>query len=160
MSSWYAIVDCAADPRLYELVADSANFACLFEDDYDDETRRSLPYLVTLRDGERLPTIWREHESGRFWGLVCRSDLELKALRRHFRKFTTARLPLGEFVLFRFWDPRVFAVYMENGTPEEVAPFFRPLEAVIADLGKGGRRRYSWDGGLLYSDLQQPEMAG
>lgn len=160
MSTWYAIVDCAADPRLYDLVASSARFACLYEDEYDEETRRALPYVAELREGERLPAIWRERESGRFWGIVCRSPLDLKGLRRHLRKFTTARLPLGDVVLFRFWDPRILATFAESGTAEEVGPFFERIEAVIADLGKGGRARYSWHNGLVCFDLAAPMMAG
>ncbi|MEL6529148.1 MAG: DUF4123 domain-containing protein [Pseudomonadota bacterium] len=155
MSGWFAIVDGAADPRLYPLISKCSQHACLYEDDYSEETQAALPYLVELIDGEELPELWRKHEPGRFWGIVCQSTLDFKALRRHLRKFTTARLPLGEVALFRFWDPRVFVTFAERGTEEEVGPFFEKIDAVIADLGSDGRRRYSWDGGLQ-SSFGQP----
>ncbi|QUL36788.1 DUF4123 domain-containing protein [Erythrobacter sp. JK5] len=158
MSGWFAIVDGAADPRLYPVVTQSSKHVCLYEDDYSEETRAALPYLVELIDGEQLPDLWRKHEPGRYWGIVCQSSLDLPALRRHLRKFTTARLPLGDVVLFRFWDPRVFVTFVEEGSEDEVAPFFEKIAAVIADLGAEGRRRYSWDG-ALQSSFAQPRAS-
>ncbi|MEM9502133.1 MAG: DUF4123 domain-containing protein [Pseudomonadota bacterium] len=153
MQGWYAIVDGAADPRLFPLVTASSQHSCLYEDDYDEDTLAALPHLVALAEGEQLPDIWRKHEAGRFWGIVIQSPLSLKKLRRHLRKFTTARLPEGDVVLFRFWDPRVFATFAESGSEEEVAPFFEMIDAVIADLGQDGRRRYAWNEGLQSSQV-------
>jgi len=141
------------------VISECSKHACLYEDDYSPETRAALPYLVELVEGEQLPDLWRKHEPGRFWGIVCQSSLELPALRRHLRKFTTARLPLGDVVLFRFWDPRVFATFAEEGTEGEVAPFFENIDAVIADLGPDGRRRYHWDGGLQTSFAEPKAQA-
>lgn len=148
MQDWYAIVDGAADPRLFPVVTSGSCYACLYEKDYDEETLAALPHLVKLVDGEQLPDLWRKHESGRFWGIALQSTLELAALRRHLRKFTTARLPDGEVVLFRFWDPRVFVTFAEHSEAEEIQPFFDKVDTVIADLGPQGRRRYSWAGGI------------
>ncbi len=166
MQGWFAIVDGAADPRLYPVIAECSKQACLYEDDYPEDTRAALPYLVELIEGERLPELWRKHEPGRFWGIVCQSSLDFSSLRRHLRKFTTARLPLGDVVLFRFWDPRVFVTFAEQGSEEEVGPFFEKIDAVIADLGPEGRRRYTWDGGVQSSFAQpkapsaKPEVHG
>ena len=148
MADWFAVVDGAADPRLYPVIASASEHACLYEADYPEETLAALPHLVRLVPGEQLPELWRRHESGRFWGMAIRSSLGFKPLRRHLRKFTTARLPLGDVVLFRFWDPRVFATFADSATPEEIGPFFQGIEGVIVDLGPGGRRRYWWDGGI------------
>lgn len=151
MSDWFAIVDGAADPRLFPVIQSASQHICLYESDYPEATLAALPHLVRMVPGEQLPELWRRHESGRFWGMACSSSLGLKPLRRHLRKFTTARLPLGDVVLFRFWDPRVFATFAESATPEEISPFFAGVEAVIIDLGPGGRRRYWWEGGLKVS---------
>ncbi len=148
MSEWFAIVDCARDARLHALVERSEKRTCLYSGDYDDDTRKALPYLVQLDRAEPLAETWRQHESGRFWGMLCDSDCSLAELRRHFRKFTTARLPDGEIVLFRFWDPRVFEPFALAGTAEEVAPIFSAVASFVADPG-GGRRRYEWNGRLL-----------
>ena len=152
MNGWYAIVDGAADPRLYPVIAGSSQAVCLYENDYPEDTLAALPHLVAMTEGEQLPDLWRKHEPGRFWGIVCHSSLDLKGLRRHLRKFTTARLPNGEVVLFRFWDPRIFTTFAEQGTEEEIAPFFAHVDTVIADLGGDGRRRYGWNGSLQRAD--------
>lgn len=151
MADWFAIVDGAADPRLYPVIQSSSQHACLYEADYPEETLAALPHLVRMTPGEQLPELWRRHESGRFWGMACLSGLGLKPLRRHLRKFTTARLPLGDVVLFRFWDPRIFATFAESATAEEIGPFFNGIDAVIIDLGAEGRRKYWWEGGLRVS---------
>lgn len=159
MQDWYAIVDGAADPRLYQVVSSCSRFACLYQKDYDEETLAAMPHLVKLIDGEQLPDVWRQHESGRFWGIVLQSSLDLPALRRHLRKYTTARLPDGEVVLFRFWDPRVFKTFAENGEPEQLAGFFEKVDIVIVDLGPEGRRRYSWMGGLQVAQAAKQPVA-
>lgn len=154
MADWYLAVDGAADPRLYPVICGARQHACLYESDSPEETLAALPHLVKLEPDEQLTELWRRHESGRFWGIALQSSLAFKPLRRHLRKFTTARLPLGDIVLFRFWDPRVFATFAASATAEEIGPFFDGVDAVIADLGPAGRRRYWWDGALRTSETQ------
>jgi hypothetical protein len=154
MADWYLVVDGAADPRLYPVIRATRQHACLYESDYPEKTLAALPHLVKLEPEEQLPELWRRHESGRFWGIAVHSRLAFKPLRRHLRKFTTARLPYGDIVLFRYWDPRVFATFAANASPEEIGPFFDGLDTVIADLGPEGRRRYWWEGGLRTSEGQ------
>lgn len=154
MADWYLVVDGAADPRLFPVIRATRQHACLYEADYPEETLAALPHLVALDPAEQLPELWRRHESGRFWGIALRSPLGFKPLRRHLRKFTTARLPPGDIVLFRFWDPRVFSTFAASATPEEIGPFFDGIETVIADCGPDGRRRYGWDGGLRIAEGQ------
>ncbi|ANY19384.1 hypothetical protein A6F68_00858 [Tsuneonella dongtanensis] len=149
MSRWYAVVDGAADPRLYDIVAAEREHACLYSGDYDTETRTALPYLVAIGEGSELAQLWRTYEAGRFWGILIRSSMEFAALRRHLRHFTTARLPDGEIVLFRFWDPRIFDVFVQTETADQVQSFLAPFELVIGDTGSGGRRRYEWRNGLM-----------
>ena len=151
MSQWYAIVDGAADPRLYDLVVESQTHACLYSGDYAADTRKAFPYIVQMRNGERFSKIWSNHETGNYWGILCKTELALPAFRRHLRHFTTARLPDGEVVMFRFWDPRVFTTFVENGTAEEVAPFLKGISCVLCDLGKDGRKQYKWKQGLQIS---------
>jgi hypothetical protein len=149
VSLWYAVVDGAADARLYDIVAAEREQACLYSGDYDDETRKALPWLVAIEENSAIAKLWRAHESGRYWGILLRSALGLAQLRRHLRHFTTARLPDGEIVLFRFWDPRVFDVFVRTETAEQVGGFLEPIEMAVADLGSGGRRRYEWRGSLF-----------
>jgi len=152
MSQWFAIIDGAADARLYDLISKTRNHACLYTGDYDAETRKALPYVVEMRNGETFSQTWSQHESGRSWGILCRTSLTLTNLRRHLRHFTTARLPDGQVVMFRFWDPRVFKTFVEEGEENEVAPIFKGIELIVADYGVKGRRHYKWQDGLRFSD--------
>jgi len=158
VSRWFALVDCARDARLYGLVERCSQKACLYSGDYDDETRKALPYLVEVKQDEPLAETWRQYESGQFWGLLCNTERSLAELRRHFRKFTTARLPGGEVVMFRFWDPRVFDTFTAAATPEEIGPMFEGLAGFVGDPG-GGRRRYEWQGRLLINGKPVPAAA-
>ncbi|HMO74209.1 MAG TPA: DUF4123 domain-containing protein [Sphingopyxis sp.] len=158
--SWFAVVDGARDPRLVGLVAQTAEHACLYSGDYDEQTRAALPWLVRVDVDEPFAETWRNHESGRFWGIICHSDRSLADLRRQLRKVTTARLPGGRIVLFRFWDPRVFSTFIEHATPEEAGPFFRAADSFIVDLGQGDRRRYEWSGGLRRNGMAIAAPAG
>jgi len=151
VSHWFAIVDGAADPRLYELIVSTLTHACLYSGDYSEETKKALPYIVQMRNGERFSKIWSSHETGNYWGVLCKTDLALPSFRRHLRHFTTARLPDGEVVMFRFWDPRVFATFAENGSADEVEPFLKGISSVLCDLGKEGRKQYRWNDGLQMS---------
>ncbi|NNE58271.1 MAG: DUF4123 domain-containing protein [Hellea sp.] len=153
MSDWFAAVDGAADARLYEVIEKTKDHSCLYTGEYDDDTKMALPYLVRMTRGEHFAKLWSASEGGRFWGILCQTSLNMQQLRRHLRKFTTARLPLGDVVLFRFWDPRVFVPFVENGTEEEIAPFFKGIDSIIVDLGKQGRKKYIWNKGLKIGNL-------
>lgn len=148
MAGWYALVDGARDARLIDLVRRSAQHECLYSGDYDAQTEGALPWLVAINPAEPLAQAWQAHESGRFWGILCHSALDFRSLRRRFRKVTTARLPDGEIVLFRFWDPRVFTSFIRYGGAAEIAPLFDGIDCYIADLGPDGRARYEWRDGV------------
>ena len=148
MNGWFAVVDCARDARLHTLVDRCSQTRCLYSGEYDEETRKALPYLVEVRPDEPLAETWRQYEGGKFWGLLCQSEQGFDKLRRHFRKFTTARLPDGEVVMFRFWDPRVFDTFVKSATPEEIVPMFEGVSSYVGDPG-GGRRNYQWQDRLI-----------
>lgn len=153
VSAWYAVVDGAADERLYDLISITECHGCLYLGEYDPSVRIALPYLVKMHRDEKFSQIWSSHESGNFWGLLCQSKMSFVQLLRQLRHFTTAKLPLGDIVLFRFWDPRVFVPFVENGTEKEVAPFFKSVDTYIVDQGRKGRRSYRWNNGLEKASL-------
>ena len=146
---WFAVVDCARDPRLFDVVQATAEHSCLYSGDYDDATAATLPYLVRMSRKDRLFGVWSENESGRYWGILIRSTLPLASLRRELRHFTMARLPKGEVVLFRFWDPRVFVPFAKAAIRDEIAPLFKTIHSIVADLGDGERYVFSWNEGLM-----------
>ncbi len=126
---WYALIDCAQDPRLLDLVRGCREHLCLFKGrDLDPQLLEAAPWLVRIDAGEPLLRIWQQHGHGASWGIMVLSDQPIDRLQRHFRRFLQAKLPDGMIVLFRFYDPRVFNTYLPAATPEERAPWFEGVQ--------------------------------
>ena len=133
MNKLYGILDTARDPKLYPLLIQSPLYDCLFAGKLAEPIKRTAPYLVELTDDTPLKNIWRDEGWGKAWGLLVKSDLDLKDLRRHLRKFLLAQLPDGEMVLFRFYDPRVWRQYWPTCTPAEQAEWMKGIEEFIPE---------------------------
>jgi hypothetical protein len=137
---WFALVDAAQDPSLYGLVTQSTEWQCLIAGKQAPVLAAVLPYLVRLQAGDRLTEQWRSEGNGRNWGLQFRSTLPIDRLRLHFKKFLTARLPDGRTVLFRFYDPRVFRMYMRVSSAEQRRPWFEGVSLYSAEGEQPGIR--------------------
>lgn len=123
--AWYAIIDCAQDPRLADLVRSCATHLCLFKGpDLDPALTAVAPWLVRIDPAEPLLPTWQQHGHAASWGLMLLSPRPIGELQRHFRRFMQARLPDGTIALFRFYDPRVFNTYLRAATPAERMPWF------------------------------------
>lgn len=85
------------------------------------------------------------------WGFMIFADIEVTeswmiadlhdVLLDHWRQWLSADLGDGERQLFRFWDPRLLPIFLENLNPSEQAAFWRPLKA-IALINPDGE--YQW----------------
>ena len=109
------------------------------------------PHVVELRPDDPLTLAWRRDGWGHAWGLWIESRGDLHRVWRRLRHFTQAKLPDGEGpVLFRFWDPRVFRVYLPLVEPGEIEPWFTDIDAYVAEAEDGrGAVRYALSGGTL-----------
>ena len=145
---WYAVVDAAQDPKLRGLILRSSSHVCLFAGNVPEVLAAASPHLVKMVPGEPLFEAWKTEGRGCNWGIMCLSQRPIEVLRRHFRQFLQAKKPDGMVVLFRYYDPRVFNVYIRNATPEEQAPWFESISLFSVE-DKGETRSYSWDGRLL-----------
>jgi len=137
MTFWYALIDAAQDASLRPLAMRCDKAECLFSGELDPALAAAAPHLVRIDEGSPLMAAWQERGAGRNWGILCQSDVEFDALRRHFKKFLNARLPDGTVALFRFYDPRVFNTYISACTPKEAAPWFRGVRRYSVE-GEGG----------------------
>ncbi|MEO0463963.1 MAG: DUF4123 domain-containing protein [Pseudomonadota bacterium] len=137
MSAWYAILDCARDHRLHKLVSQSIECRTLYDEPPDPAVASVSPYLVKLSEDEPLLPTWRKHGRGKSWGLMFESASDIKRLRTEFRKCLKARLPDGDIVMFRFYDPRVFLPYMLSSDAQGIAPWFKEVGTYLVE-GEGG----------------------
>lgn len=133
MSKLYGIVDTARDPSLYPLVTQSPSYDCLFAGNLAEPLKRTAPYLVELTDITPLKGVWRAVGWGKAWGILVKSPLDLKDLRRHLRKFLLAQLPDGEAVLFRFYDPRVWRGYWHSCEEQHRVSWLTGIDEFIAE---------------------------
>lgn len=152
---WYGIIDCAADPRLIDLVRASPSHLCLFKGkNIAPEVMATAPWLVRLdADGQAL-AVWQQHGRDKNWGIMVCSALPINELQRHFRRFLQAKLPDGTVVLFRFYDPRVFSTYMPAATPEERAPWFDGVVQYTVELASGATHQFRMHEGRLFDGAQ------
>lgn len=155
------MLDCAIDPALHthaERLSPEAS-ACLFEGRLHPKVLAVSPYVVELSPSDPLTRDWREKGWGQAWGMLIASNAPLMTVRRRLRHFTQAKLPDGAGpVLFRFWDPRVLRVYMPLLEPDQVAAWFKDIDAYIveAEDGRTALRFSAPNGALIVETLKQP----
>ncbi|HMP57663.1 MAG TPA: DUF4123 domain-containing protein [Novosphingobium sp.] len=150
--AWFALIDCAQDPRLLDLVRSCREHLCLFKGrKLDPQLLEASPFLVRIDPQEPLLGIWQSHGHGASWGLMVLSDQPIAGLQRHFRRFLQAQLPDGMIVMFRFYDPRVFNTYIRAATPEERAPWFEGVHQYsVESAGGTAMHHYRLQEGRLF----------
>jgi hypothetical protein len=149
MSELYAIVDCARDRRIFDLVHDALFPMCLFTTAVLSPIGRNAPYLLPVEHADRLMNAWRTVGAGQNWGLFVRSSLQQARLRQRLRTFNLCRLPNGKTVLFRWWDPRVFRVYLPSCPSEDLSLWFDGVDDFICERPGGGYERFHLGGAVV-----------
>ena len=150
MSAIFGLMDAARDPKVFALIQAAKEQDCLFAGDLAPDLREAAPYIVRLTENEPLWHAWRQEGWGQSWGIMCRASGTLPQVRRHFRHFLQAKLPDGHIVLFRFYDPRVWRLYLPTCSPDELARWFSGIEEYRAETEDGaGVHRYTLSSGAL-----------
>lgn len=139
MSRWFAVIDTAQDEQLFTLVGQCATRACLLSGALAPVVAAAAPYLVAVDEAEPLIGAWREQGAGRNWGILCEATLSLDGLRKHFRRFLQVMLPDGTIAQFRFYDPRVFAVYLPAAPADQLEQWFEGVTQFAVE-GLEGRQ--------------------
>ncbi|EPX77433.1 DUF4123 domain-containing protein [Litoreibacter arenae] len=129
----YALLDGALIMGLLErLEASGLPFACLYGGDAATQFADTAPYIVQLapkapltralfsafkKDGIQRG-LWADEA-----GIIVQSPASLRALRRHFRRFTYLQDDTGKRVFFRFYAPVTLRTLIANMAPEDLADF-------------------------------------
>lgn len=130
----FAVLDGARDPRVHAMVtASPLPHRCLYIGALPTPLARAAPWLVQLsRESPATRTIlsaaW-----GKSWGILARARVPLPELHRHLRRFLRVRDERGRTLLFRYYDPRVFRVYLPTCTEDELAQVFGPVETYLME---------------------------
>ena len=149
----FVVLDCAVDPSLYAHVKRLEPRAgrCLFAGDIHPEVKKVSPHLLELTPDDPLVPLWRGQGWGKAWGMWITSSADLYTVWSRLRHFTQVKLPSGEGpVLFRFWDPRVFRVYMPLVEGPDVEGWFKGIDAYVVEAEDAkGSIRFTAAGGAV-----------
>ena len=127
----YAVIDSTdapkVPPKMQELGEEKA--VSLFKGTAQQDYSAVAPYLAKV-DVEMLrwlfENVWKEP-----WGIFALSKASLEELRSHFRKFLVVQLPDGKQWMFRFYDPRIIATFLEACSETELKGFFGLVRGYI-----------------------------
>jgi hypothetical protein len=148
-TAWFALVDGAADPEIAPLATGCRDQACLLSGRLAPDLAAASPYLAKVDPHEALLHVWQERGVGQAWGVLIESELSLMELRKLLRSFLQAKLPDGEVVMFRFYDPRVFRGYLPTASAEQRAAWFKGVRQYVVEAADGGQHSFRWRGGQL-----------
>lgn len=133
----WAILDAACEPKLATRARalGPERACCLWEAPRREDDLAVAPFLVRP-DAVTLDWLVGELWS-KPWGILAVASADLRALRRHFRRFLTVHDPDHRPVCFRFYDPRVLRPFLEACDHKEVDELFGPCLALGMPAGLG-----------------------
>ena len=139
----YAILDGARDPRIRGFALDTRLPAwCLYRGDLPPALESAAPWLLRLPAGHPALDAFFSRGWGNAWGILLASLAPSRELRRHLRRFLRVRTEEGRILAFRYYDPRVLRAYLPTCNREEIAAFFGPVSAFVAEEEGGGEARF------------------
>jgi hypothetical protein len=130
----YAILDAARDTRIHSRLAESGTEAVsLFRGDKARELADVAPYLVPLHREDIFTDWFFTYGWGNSWGIMIESAAGLKELGRHFQGFIMVYDPKGKPLYFRYYDPRVFRIYLPTCNESELKIVFGPVNSFYVE---------------------------
>ncbi len=121
--STYAILDTARDKVIYSKIMESdVQSICLYHGAKAEELATVAPYLVHLKKNDPFTDWLLNNGWGESWGIFLQAPVSFKLneLQRHFRKFLMVYDEDGKSLYFRFYDPRVFRIYLPTCHKDEL----------------------------------------
>jgi pSer/pThr/pTyr-binding forkhead associated (FHA) protein len=130
----YALLDASREPSVLKVILESKEeYQSLYEGPQGAQLAHFAPYLIRVpQDSSLLDTLVQQAWS-KSWGVFLTCDKPLKDLRTHFRHFLTVKLPDGQQVYFRYYDPRVLRLFLPTCFPEETTQFFGPVKQFLME---------------------------
>jgi hypothetical protein len=136
-ASVWAVLDCARDPAIYRLLLESRlEFLCLYSGKLPRELELVAPHIVELLPGHHFTQRLLDEGWGRAWGIFVRIA-DPTALRSNLRKLLRVQDEDGRRLLFRFYDPRVFAMFMPICDTEQLHQLMAGVQAYVCEAEQG-----------------------
>jgi len=152
----FCVLDGASVPDLPSVLWEhEPEHVCLYRGELEPDMAEVAPYLVKL-EPESPFTDWVLKEG---WGnhsgifAITPAEVDIRALRQHFRKFLMVMDPEGKSIYFRYYDPRVLRVYLPTCNAEEMEIVFGPISSyMLEDEDSSVLMRFSSEGEKLRVD--------
>jgi hypothetical protein len=130
----YALLDASREPSVLKVILESKEeYQSLYEGPQGAQLAHFAPYLVRVPQESSLLDTLVQQAWSKSWGVFVTCDTAFKDLRTHFRHFLTVKLPDGQQVYFRYYDPRVLRLFLPTCLPEETTQFFGPVKHFLME---------------------------
>lgn len=136
----YAVIDGAQCLDLMPVIERmTPPHECLFMGELEPEIEMVAPHLVQLTPEGKFFDWLFDNGWARNWAIYMVSEKPLLDMRKHFRRLTLVQMPDGQFVYFRFYDPRVMRSFMPTCDAEQIRQMFGdPIESYLVEAEGGG----------------------
>jgi hypothetical protein len=130
----YALLDASREPSVLKVILESKEeHQSLYQGPQGAQLAHFAPYLIRVPQKSALLDTLVSQAWSKSWGVFVTSDTPLKDLRTHFRHFLTVKLPDGQQVYFRYYDPRVLRLFLPTCLPDETTQFFGPVKHFLME---------------------------
>jgi Domain of unknown function (DUF4123)/Inner membrane component of T3SS, cytoplasmic domain len=130
----YALLDASREPSVLKVILESKQeYQSLYEGPQGAQLAHFAPYLIRVPQKSQLLETLVQQAWSKSWGVFLTCGKPFKDLRTHFRYFLTVKLPDGQQVYFRYYDPRVLRLFLPTCLPEETTQFFGPVKQFLIE---------------------------
>jgi hypothetical protein len=130
----YVILDAARDDQIYDAaISQGPNCICLYSGKIAPELAKVAPYLVKLKKEAAFTESILRNGWGQSWGIFLQSAASVEEVRKHLHGLLTVRDEEGNKIIFRYYDPRVFRVYLPTCNASELTTVFGPVDAFMVE---------------------------
>ena len=147
----FAILDGASVPGLpARLMSFRSQQVCLYGGDLEADMAEVAPYLVRLERDATFTDWVLSNGWGMHWGIFGTARADLPALGEHFRELVMVYDKSGKGRYFRFYDPRVWRVYLPRCDADGLKTAFGPVICYLVEDGAPkSARRFVFEGNVL-----------
>lgn len=160
----YTVLDGASVPELPQVLWEhEPENICLYRGEQEPDMAAVAPYLVKLKYDHPFTKLVCEQGWGNHWGIfvITPTEVNIRMLRGHFRRFLMVYDPDGKLIYFRYYDPRVLRVYLPTCNAEEIKIVFGPVGNYITEDEDSSVLRFWFDDRKLQKQKIPPaELRG
>ena len=123
----YAVLDGASIEQLPQLLWEhEPENICLYRGELEPDMASVAPYLVKLEYEHPFTKLICEKGWGNHWGIfaITPAEVNIRDMRKHFRRFLMVYSPENKLIFFRYYDPRVLRIYLPTCNSEEIKIVF------------------------------------